>query len=409
MWGEGGRFYWGRSEGEGRREAKGIAVLFSWLSSQESDLKPFLDLYWSLGWSPLVCHVDFLTLYYPDKVTSLAHGVLDELVKVIKIKQLPIVFVCFSLGSKGCMDRILQVLDGKWQGGHIPDEYRLIRDCVCGQIHDSGPVDFTNESVARFIHHPSAQRLFRLTRITSWAARAMTSGLGNIFASRLEAQRVEYWKTLYSSASMGAFLIFCSEDDELASYQTIVNFGQRLKELGGDVKLVKWSNSPHIGHYKHHRNEYLCNVVELLDKAAATFSQRCINNGAAADLGSACNSILESICSLREAALTSTECLRKVIVEPNDHFTLPSPNDNFETKNGSSSSNDQTGNSFTQPSINPQGVLSQILFDSCVPKNVEGWDIKPSISSKGKKQCFGSGHLNRGPMNPMRYIRRSRL
>lgn len=162
-----------------------------------------------------------------------------------------------------------------------------------------------------------------------------------------------------------------------------------------------------VGHYKHHRNEYHCNVIKLLDKAAATFSQRCIYNGAGADLGSACNSILESICSLREAALTSTECLRKVVVEPNDHFTLPSPNDNFETKNGSSSSDDQTGNSFTLPSINPQGVLSQILFDVCVPKNVEGWDIKPSVSSKGK-QCFGSGHRS-SPMNPMRYIRRSRL
>lgn len=48
---------------------------------------------------------------------------------------------------------------------------------------------------------------------------------------------------------MGPFLIFCSEDDEFASCQTIFNFAQRLKELGGDVKLVKWSNSPHIGEF----------------------------------------------------------------------------------------------------------------------------------------------------------------
>ncbi|KAG6469795.1 hypothetical protein ZIOFF_070726 [Zingiber officinale] len=62
MWGERVWFYWGRSEREARREAKGIVVLFSWLSSQESDLKPFVDLYCSVSWSPLVCHVDFLTL-----------------------------------------------------------------------------------------------------------------------------------------------------------------------------------------------------------------------------------------------------------------------------------------------------------------------------------------------------------
>lgn len=47
---------------------------------------------------------------------------------------------------------------------------------------------------------------------------------------------------------MGApYLILCSEDDDLALCQIICNFAQRLQELGGDVKLVKWSNSPHVG------------------------------------------------------------------------------------------------------------------------------------------------------------------
>ena len=47
---------------------------------------------------------------------------------------------------------------------------------------------------------------------------------------------------------MGApYLILCSEDDDLAPYQIICNFAQRLQELGGDVKLVKWNSSPHVG------------------------------------------------------------------------------------------------------------------------------------------------------------------
>ncbi|RWW49790.1 hypothetical protein BHE74_00043997 [Ensete ventricosum] len=84
MWGEGGRFYWGKTEGEGQREAKGVVVMFAWLSSLESHLKPYVDLfYWSHGWRHLVCHVDFLTLIFPNKATSLARGVLDELVKVV--------------------------------------------------------------------------------------------------------------------------------------------------------------------------------------------------------------------------------------------------------------------------------------------------------------------------------------
>ena len=43
------------------------------------------------------------------------------------------------------------------------------------------------------------------------------------------------------------YLILCSEEDDLAPYQTIFNFAQRLEDLGGDVKLIKWNGSPHVG------------------------------------------------------------------------------------------------------------------------------------------------------------------
>lgn len=45
----------------------------------------------------------------------------------------------------------------------------------------------------------------------------------------------------------GPCLIFCSEDDNLAPYQIIYNFAQRMLDLGGDVKLVKLSGSHHLG------------------------------------------------------------------------------------------------------------------------------------------------------------------
>ncbi|XP_064973151.1 uncharacterized protein LOC135617137 isoform X2 [Musa acuminata AAA Group] len=325
MWGEGGRFYWGRAEGEEQREVKGIVVLFAWISSQESHLKPFIDLYWSLGWSPLVCHVDFLTLFFTDKATSLAHGILDELLKVIKIRQLPIVLMSFSLGSKGCLYKVLQILDGKWEKG--------------------------------------------------------------------------------LKLSMGPFLIFCSEDDDLASYQIIFNFSQHLNELGGDVRLVKWSNSPHVGHYSHHQTDYHSNLVEFLGKAATVFSQRRVFNGGTENLRSSCDSMLESSCSLHDA-LSSSESLRRVAIGPNDHFFSPSSSGKLEVKDGSSFHDEQKPNLFTSPSINPHGYLSQVLFDVCVPKNVEGWDIKP-ITSNGKQSSVSA--RRRGPLNPIRCIRRSRL
>jgi hypothetical protein len=45
------------------------------------------------------------------------------------------------------------------------------------------------------------------------------------------------------------YLIFCSENDDLAPFEVISNFFHRLKDLGGDVKLVKWSSTRHVGQY----------------------------------------------------------------------------------------------------------------------------------------------------------------
>ncbi|URE42335.1 cyclin-dependent kinase inhibitor [Musa troglodytarum] len=189
---------------------------------------------------------------------------------VIKIKQLPVVLVSFSLGSRGCMYKVLQVgvvvldvrlkdildyysftsiLSEKMQQELGLDKYRLIRECICGQIYDSATVDFTGKMATRFLHHHTAQRLFSPTKITSWMRKVLTSALDVVLPSRSEAQRAEYWQSLCSSVaiSMGPLLIFSSEDDDLAPYQVIFNFSLRPKELGVDAGLVKWSNSPHVG------------------------------------------------------------------------------------------------------------------------------------------------------------------
>ncbi|RZS26514.1 hypothetical protein BHM03_00059875, partial [Ensete ventricosum] len=76
MWWEGGRFYWGSKEGR-----EGIVVVFAWLSSQERHLKPYVQLYSTFGWRSLICHADFLTLFFPEKASSLADGVLKELLQ----------------------------------------------------------------------------------------------------------------------------------------------------------------------------------------------------------------------------------------------------------------------------------------------------------------------------------------
>ncbi|XP_020575702.1 uncharacterized protein LOC110021517 isoform X2 [Phalaenopsis equestris] len=383
MW---GRFYWLRKE-EGVRCAEGIVVLFAWLFSQERHLKAYVDLYWSLGWDCLVCHVDFLTQFFPEKATERAFDVVDELIKEAKIRPKPIVLASFSAGSKGYFYKVLQLIEGKYAG-------------QINQIYDSSPVDFTNDLGLQFALHPSVLKMSYPPRAVAWMAKAFGAGLDALFLSSFEAQRAEYWQALYSSVSCGPFIILCSEDDKLAPSQTLDSFAQRLQELGADVNLIKWTSSPHVAHYRHHKDEYNAAVTEFLAKASINFSNRLLKR--AMD-----DKIPKSVCYLHDAAFSSNESLRRVAIGPSDYFYLPSSMELSETKAGGSLIDEQKAELFQLPSIKPQGILSQVLFDVCVPKNIEGWDIK-QMSSLNRTHTFGSARRH-GPFNPIKCIKRSRL
>ncbi|XP_068638121.1 uncharacterized protein [Aristolochia californica] len=407
MWGSGARFYWGRKESGG---VKGVVVVFAWLSSDEKHLKRFVDLYASSGWISLICHSEFLNMFFPDKATSIALGLIGELVKELKIKPLPVVFAAFSGGPKACMYKVLQIIEGKCEEQPDADKYQFVRDCICGYIYDSSPVDFTSDLGTRFVLHSSVLKMNQPPRIVSWMANAIASGLDSLFINRFEAQRAEYWQTLYSSVNMGAFLIFCSEDDELAPYQIICNFAQRLQELGGDVKLVKWTGSPHVGHFKHHPTEYSARVTEFLEKACLIYFQRIQQlNHERMGLGGTSDQTHE-VCNLSKAAAKSDESLRRVAVDSSNHFFLPSSMEIQEGREVGSVQDEEKQRVIhlqrSQPAISAHSVLGGMLFDVCIPKNVEDWDIKNGSFSRRNR--FRSSSRN-NPFNPMKCIRRSRL
>lgn len=76
---------------------------------------------------------------------------------------------------------------------------RLVKDCICGHIYDSSPVDFTSDLGTKFILHPSVMKMSEPPRVVSWLAHGISSSLDALFLNRFEQQRAEYWQTLYSS------------------------------------------------------------------------------------------------------------------------------------------------------------------------------------------------------------------
>lgn len=166
-----------------------------------------------------------------------------------------------------------------------------------------------------------------------------------------------------------------------------------------NIILATWFDA---GHYKHYPTEYKAAVSELLVKATFLYTRRRQSEiEETAGMAGSSHKVCESVCCLHKAAVLSNESLRRVAIDPRDHFFLPSSTEYHETKEGGPLVNEQRGGSFqmqSPPSVTANGVLGQILFDVCVPKNIEGWDIRQVARSR-RHGCF----------NPIKCLRRSRL
>jgi acetyl esterase/lipase len=64
---------------------------------------------------------------------------------------------------------------------------------------------------------------------------------------------------------LGPVLMLCSEDDDLAPCHVVCGFARRLIELGTDVKVIKWSDSPHVGMFLCSYPAILCGISDYKD------------------------------------------------------------------------------------------------------------------------------------------------
>ncbi|KAL7125307.1 hypothetical protein ABFS83_14G108800 [Erythranthe nasuta] len=370
----GGSFYWVRNRGE-EFQSKGIIVVFAWVSITGAQLNEFVGLCSSLGWNSLVCRSDYLNPFFPDRATSLAFAVLNELAKELRGGLCPVVLATFSGGSKACMYKVLQIIEGCAEVELDMEDSRLVSSCISGQIYDSDPIEFTNDLGARFALPHSILKIPGTSKLVSLFAKGVTSSLDSLFLTRFGSQRAEYWQTLYSSVGLGApFLILCSDNDDVAHFSTLCTFVQRLQDMGGNVKVVKKSVSAHPDHSHHHRSA----VTEFLEQAVSVFSDKIQRLGQKSHID---DEISDLICDLQNAAVDSNQSFQRVAVGPMDHFFIPSSSSESSPQK---ETKDRSSPNRTIPRMCTNTVLGQVLFDVCVPKNVEGWDIKFSGSLNGE-------------------------
>ncbi|KAH9325093.1 hypothetical protein KI387_005271, partial [Taxus chinensis] len=345
--------------------------------------------------------------FFPSQATALALIVLDELSKEVAKRPRPIVFATFSGGSKSCMYKLFQILQERCEEVNFDSgRYELVRKCVAGQMHDSSPIDFISELGTNFVVHPTVLKLNHPPRMLRWGAQATSWALDTLFLGRFEAQRAEYWQTLYSSVNMGPILLLCSEDDDLAPYETICNFASHMRELGGEVKTVAWKSSPHVDHYRHHPEEYRDAVLWLLSTVASHYSVRM---GKLSQL----ETCRESYCKMSEAICDVDEVTADSLVTRKTNLFTSTSCPQVQTRKQFGSYADGQKEELIDivniSSPNTQDMLGKLPFDIDKPKDIEDWEIKPVSSSLHMFDRHVRTRAKSGLINPTRFIRRCRL
>jgi hypothetical protein len=142
-------------------------------------------------------------------------------------------------------------------------------------------------------------------------------------------------------------------------------------------------------------------LTELLGKAAKVYSQRIRRlEGERMGIEGTHDEIPEPICNMRKA-MKNSNYFQGVALGPSDHYFASSSMEYYGSRDVGSVQDERKEDLIhlhSLPSISANGVLGQILFDVCVPQDVEDWDIKPFTSTR-----------RHTPFNPIKCLRRSRL
>ncbi|KAL0740712.1 hypothetical protein Bca4012_082225 [Brassica carinata] len=265
---------------------------------------------------------------------NLAFDLVSELVKVgdeeLKAKPVPLVFASFSGGHNACIYKVLQILE---------------RICETGLSQD--------DSV-----HPTTLKMPKSPKPFVWG---IASSLDYVFLNRFESQRAEFWQTLYSTITMRVpYLILCSENDDLAPYQTIHNFATCLQELGGNViiGITKSTTKQLYPTSCRKQRRFTCRRREAMKEETPCDDEISVEPTQQTFGGSGSTSGLNQ--SFNGTLLVTT-----------DHFFVPSTV-GYYVGNGGGSVQDEhkqdlirlfSAQNEDKDGVRPNGVLGQILFD----------------------------------------------
>ncbi|XP_055627981.1 uncharacterized protein LOC129769624 [Toxorhynchites rutilus septentrionalis] len=222
--------------------AKPTVLMFAWLNAKQKHLSKYAKLYTDQGFDVVVAHLTPWQLLWPVKGSQL---VAANIVKFIKNNDFKngLIIHGFSAGAYlwgECLVHIARDLQN----------YQTVLDRVKGQVWDSA-ADITEVPVgvprAMFPKNPKLQNALRKYMIYHMKT----------FHESATSHYIRSSQMFHTNLLRCAALFLVSKTDPVGTEVANGRVRDSWESNGVKCTFKCWDNSPHVGHYLKHKDEYV--------------------------------------------------------------------------------------------------------------------------------------------------------
>lgn len=197
-------------------------------------------------------------LFYKQKNLRVAAAKILDLLYELGLEDNPIFFHAFSNGGGMVYWSIHELVNEN-------EKYKNVN--IVGSMFDSLPAERKLstgiKALSATLKINSALKYIALFLFIVYTV------LHDIFHKLFKAKkniRQSYWQFMRNEPAVWPSLYLYSKADEIVSYVGVEEtIEHRIKVLGADIKSVCWEESPHVQHYRYHREAYITQCHQFVD------------------------------------------------------------------------------------------------------------------------------------------------
>ncbi|KAB0800075.1 hypothetical protein PPYR_07964 [Photinus pyralis] len=221
---------------------KPLVILLSWLLAKQKHMHKFADYYTGHGFDVLNVNTAPWQMLWPTKGTQvIANEVATFLDR--NSSYAPLIVHGFSVGGYQWGEVLVRL-------SQEPQRFRHVVDRIIGQVWDS-VADISE------IPYGFPMALFPKHKVLQNAMRQYILYHLRTFDKVATCHYVRASQLFHGNMVKAPALCFLSKTDLVGAETSNLRLKENWESLGLKVYWQCWDTSPHVGHYKRHREEYL--------------------------------------------------------------------------------------------------------------------------------------------------------